>query len=178
MKDSLNAFNSQIWANGRHLVRCAKVVHETPDVTTFCFMAAQSTIFFFKPGQFVTLELEIEGNQVMRSYTISSSPSVPYSFNITVKRAPGGVVSNWLHENMREGKEIAVHGPAGSFNCIDFPAAKVLMLSGGVGITPVISMARWWFDTNADVDISFVHSRSSHCSESNDARRRCSTVCS
>jgi ferredoxin-NADP reductase len=158
MKDSLTAFNSQTWANGRHLVRCAKVVYETSDVTTFCFMAAQPTIFFFKPGQFVTLELEIDGQQAMRSYTISSSPATPYNFNITVKRAPGGVVSNWLHDNLREGHEIAVHGPAGGFNCIDFPATKALMLSGGVGITPVISMARWWFDTNADIDINFVYS--------------------
>ena len=94
----------------------------------------------------------------MRSYTISSSPSVPYSFSITVKLDTNGLVSNWLHTNLNEGDQLAVHGPVGLFNCIDFPARKVLLLSGGVGITPVMSMARWWFDTNADVDISFVHS--------------------
>ncbi len=59
---------------------------------TFCFMADQPMMFFFKPGQFVTLELEIEGKPVMHSYTISSSPSVPYSFSITIKRVPGGLV--------------------------------------------------------------------------------------
>ncbi|MBR9885776.1 MAG: hybrid-cluster NAD(P)-dependent oxidoreductase, partial [Oceanospirillales bacterium] len=90
--------------------------------------------------------------------TISSSPSVPYSFSITVKRVRGGLVSNWLHDNMEEGMELAVHGPVGVFNSIDFPAKKVLFLSGGVGITPVMSMARWSFDTNADVDMVFVHS--------------------
>ncbi len=158
MNDSLSPFNSQIWANGRHLVRCARIVRETWDVMTFCFVADESTLFFFKPGQFVTLELDIDGRQVMRSYTISSSPSLPYNFNITVKRSPGGVVSNWLHDNLKEGQKIAVHGPTGNFNCIDFPAAKVLLLSGGVGITPVMSMARWWFDTNAEVDIIFAHS--------------------
>lgn len=52
-------------------------------------MAEQPIMFFFKPGQFVTLELEIDSEQVFRSYTISSSPSVPYSFSITVKRVPG-----------------------------------------------------------------------------------------
>ena len=125
---------------------------------TFCFMADQPIMFFFKPGQFVTLELEIDGKQVMRSYTISSSPSVPYSFSITVKRVPGGQVSNWLHDNMHEGFELAVHGPVGLFNAIDFPAPKVLYLSGGVGITPVMSMARWFYDTNGNVDMVFVHS--------------------
>lgn len=156
--DSFAPVHTQTWVNGRHNVRCVKVIEETWDVRTFCFMSEQPVMYFFKPGQFVTLELEIEGKQVMRSYTISSSPSVPYSFSITVKRAPGGLVSNWLHDNMAEGDELAVHGPVGQFNCIDFPAEKVLLLSGGVGITPVMSMARWWFDTNADVDMVFVHS--------------------
>lgn len=150
--------NTQTWVNGRHNVRCVKVIQESWDVRTFCFMAQQPVMFFFKPGQFVTLELEIDNKQVMRSYTISSSPSVPYSFSITVKRAPGGLVSNWLHDNLKEGDNLAVHGPVGNFNCIDFPADKVLLLSGGVGITPVMSMARWWFDTNGEVDMVFVHS--------------------
>ncbi|MFB9887419.1 hybrid-cluster NAD(P)-dependent oxidoreductase [Balneatrix alpica] len=150
--------NTQTWTNGRHLVRCVKVIQETWDVRTFCFMAEQPVLFFFKPGQFVTLELEIEGKPIMRSYTISSSPSVPYSFSITVKRVPGGQVSNWLHDNMQEGNELAVHGPVGLFNAIDYPSDKILYLSGGVGVTPVMSMARWYFDTNANVDMVFVHS--------------------
>ncbi|EPJ45799.1 MAG: putative iron-sulfur-binding oxidoreductase [Osedax symbiont Rs1] len=154
----LHEINTKTWSNGRHLVRCVKVIEETVDVKTFCFMASQPVMFFFKPGQFVTLELEIESQQIMRSYTISSSPSVPYSFSITVKRAPSGLVSNWLHDNLQEGNELAVHGPVGLFNCIDYPADKVLLLSGGVGITPVMSMARWFFDTNAEVDMHFVHS--------------------
>lgn len=153
-----NMLNTRVWANGRHLVRCVRVIRETWDVKTFCFNAEQSIMFFFKPGQFVTLELEIDGEQIMRSYTISSSPSVPYSFSITVKRVPGGRVSNWLHDNLSENDELAVHGPVGNFNCIDHPAEKVLLLSGGVGITPLMSMARWYFDTNADVDMEFVHS--------------------
>ncbi|RQW61907.1 hybrid-cluster NAD(P)-dependent oxidoreductase [Vibrio viridaestus] len=149
---------TQIWSNGRHNVRCVKAIQETKDTKTYCFMADQPIMFFFKPGQFVTLELEIDNEQVFRSYTISSSPSVPYSFSITVKRVPGGFVSNWIHDNLAEGSELAVHGPVGEFNSIDYPADKILLLSGGVGITPVMSMARWAYDTNTDVDIVFVHS--------------------
>ncbi|ART62803.1 hybrid-cluster NAD(P)-dependent oxidoreductase [Kushneria marisflavi] len=158
---TMNYFNpvtTQTWTNGRHEVRCVKIIQETWDVRTFCFMAEQPVLFFFKPGQFVTLELEIEGEQIMRSYTISSSPSIPYSFSITVKQVPGGKVSNWLHANMSVGDKIAVHGPVGNFNSIDFPADKVLFLSGGVGITPLMSMTRWFFDTNANVDVEFIHS--------------------
>ena len=154
----LNPVTTQTWANGRHVVRCIKVIRETWDVQTFCFMSQSPVMFFFKPGQFVTLELEINGEQVMRSYTISSSPSVPYSFSITVKRDPRGLVSSWLHDSLNEGDEVAVHGPVGNFNCIDYTSEKMLLLSGGVGITPLMSMARWYFDTNAEADIVFVHS--------------------
>lgn len=156
--DSFVPVATQTWANGRHVVRCVKVIQETWDVRTYCFMAEQPVMFFFKPGQFVTLELEIEGEPVFRSYTISSSPSVPYSFSITVKRVQGGLVSNWLHDNMEVGTVLAVHGPVGQFNSIDFPSDKILLLSGGVGITPVMSMARWAYDTNAEIDVVFVHS--------------------
>lgn len=74
MTPSVHPVNTQTWVNGRHLVRCVKVIQETSDVRTFCFMAEQPVMFFFKPGQFVTLELEIDSRPVMRSYTISSSP--------------------------------------------------------------------------------------------------------
>lgn len=156
--DFLNPMNTQIWGNGRHLVRCVTVIPETHDVTTFTFSMNEPVMFFFKPGQFVTLELDIAEERIMRSYTISSSPSIPYSFSITVKRVPGGVVSNWLHDNLKAGDQIAVHGPVGRFNCMDFPSDKVLLLSGGVGITPVMSMARWWFNTDSEVDMVFAHS--------------------
>ncbi|WP_417553585.1 FAD-binding oxidoreductase [Marinomonas fungiae] len=156
--DFMNPMKTQIWSNGRHLVRCVKVIPETHDVTTFTFSMNEPVMFFFKPGQFVTLELDIAEERVMRSYTIASSPSIPYSFSITVKRVPGGVVSNWLHDNLKSGDQIAVHGPVGNFNCMDFPADKVLLLSGGVGITPVMSMARWWFNTDSEVDMVFAHS--------------------
>ena len=153
--DYFNPVKTQTWANGRHQVRCLKVIQETHDVKTFCFDMAQPMLFFFKPGQFITLELAIGTEKVMRSYTISSAPSIPYSFSVTVKRVAGGQVSNWLHDNLQSGDLLTVHGPVGQFNCMDFPAEKVLLLSGGVGITPVMSMARWLFNTNAGVDMAF-----------------------
>jgi ferredoxin-NADP reductase len=158
MSSYLQDINTQTWKNGRHNVECVKVIDETIDVRTYCFASTEPVMHFFKPGQFVTFELEIDGKQIMRSYTISSSPSVPYSFSVTVKRVPDGLVSNWLHDNLKQGDFLAVHGPVGVFNCIDITSDKVLLLSGGVGITPIMSMARWWFDTNGKVDMIFAHS--------------------
>lgn len=154
----LTDINTQSWANGRHEVQCVNVIYETQDVRTFCFKATSPVMHFFKPGQFVTFELEIGGEQVFRSYTISSSPSVPYSFSVSIKRIPGGQVSNWMHDNLKLGDITTIHGPVGNFNCFDILSDKVLLLSGGVGITPIMSMTRWWYDTNANVDMNFIHS--------------------
>jgi ferredoxin-NADP reductase len=155
---SLNADNLRVWGKGKTHVRCVKIIDETHDVKTFKFASVEPHLFLYKPGQFATLELPIDGKTVRRSYTISSTPSRPHTMSITVKRVPGGLVSNWLHDNMKEGHEIFLSGPNGKFNLFDIPARKLLLLSGGSGITPVMSMLRWLMDTNADCDAIFISS--------------------
>ena len=59
---------------------------------------------------------------------------------------------------MQQGDELVVHGPVGRFNVIDYLSDKYLFLSGGVGVTPLMSMARWLFDTNSDANVVFAHS--------------------
>lgn len=154
----ISADNLQVWGKGKTQVRCVKVIDETHDVKTFKFASVQPTLFLCKPGQFATLELPIDGKTVRRSYTISSTPSRPHTMSVTVKRVPGGLVSNWLHDNMKEGHEIFLNGPNGKFNLFDIPSRKLLLISGGSGITPVMSMLRWLMDTNADCDAIFISS--------------------
>lgn len=138
--------------------RCVRVEHETDDVATFVFRAPEPLEFAFKPGQFVVVEPVIDGRTVQRCYTVATPPSRPRTFAITVKRVPGGQVSNWLHDHLHPGAELTVTGPQGDFNCIDRPARRLLLLSGGSGITPVMSIARWLHDAAADADVAFVHS--------------------
>jgi glycine betaine catabolism B len=153
------------WQSGNLTVRCAAVIPETPDVKTFRFVADQPILFTYKPGQFVTLELEIDGEEVLRSYSISSTPSRPHTLEITVKRVPAaepglpsGLVSNWLHDNIKVGSTVNLSGPFGKFSCFQHPRRKLLFISGGSGITPMMGMSRWLCDTVADCDIVFVHS--------------------
>lgn len=94
---------------------CCHVRQETHDVKSFFFRSPQGRAFSFEPGQFVTLELDIDGETINRCYTISSSPARPHTISITVKRVPGGKVSNWLHDNLRPGAPLRVLGPAGEF---------------------------------------------------------------
>ncbi|MEM6752525.1 MAG: FAD-binding oxidoreductase [Cyanobacteria bacterium P01_C01_bin.38] len=139
-------------------VKCCQIIEETHDVKTFRFITSSSTKFDYKPGQFVTLELEINGKLVKRSYSISSTPSDPHNLKITVKRVPSGLVSNWLHDNFTVGDRIKISPPMGNFTVPDNPNRKYLFISAGSGITPMMSMSRWLCDTMANADITFVHS--------------------
>jgi ferredoxin-NADP reductase len=149
-------------------VRCVRVTPETEDVKTFSFVAEPAMPFSFLPGQFVTLELEIKEKRVRRAYSISSPPSRPHTLDITVKRVPApsdapnippGLVSNWLHDHLQVGSKIKLcGGPMGKFTCATNPSPKILMISAGSGITPMLSMARWFYDTAAPCDLVFFHS--------------------
>ncbi len=157
----------QRWVKGELTVTCIGVLDETDDVKTFRFVADPPVLFTYKPGQFVTLKLEINGKQVSRSYTISSSPSRPHTLEISIKRIvppaspfaePDGFVSQWLHDNITVGSKIKLSGPVGKFTCLANPFPKILLLSAGIGITPMMSMSRWMCDTGSDCDIIFFHS--------------------
>jgi ferredoxin-NADP reductase len=144
-------------ADDDDLLVCRQVRVETHDVKTFVFASRNPRLFRFKPGQFMTFDWPIGDEPVQRCYTIASAPSRPDTFAITVKRVPGGPVSNWLHDNLVPGMEVRAVGPIGEFTCADHPAEKYLFLSGGSGITPLMSMSRALVDLGEDADIIFVH---------------------
>jgi glycine betaine catabolism B len=153
------------WQKGDLKVRCAEIIDETHDVKTFRFVTEPGLLFSYKPGQFITLNLEINGEEILRSYSISSTPSRPHSLEITVKRVPAaasdlpaGLVSNWLHDNLTVGSEVKLSGPMGKFTCFQYPSQKLLFISAGSGITPMMGMSRWLCDTMADCDVVFLHS--------------------
>ncbi|WP_351088747.1 hybrid-cluster NAD(P)-dependent oxidoreductase [Shewanella sp. S1-49-MNA-CIBAN-0167] len=146
------------WQRGEVQLCCVEKWNETHDVVSFRFQGLTPVKFNFKPGQFITFKLAINGDKVYRSYTISSSPSRPFSLVITIKKIAGGVVSNYLTESLNVGDEVTVTGPDGIFNLVDIEADKYLFLSAGCGVTPMHSMSRWLCDTTTDSDIAFVHS--------------------
>ena len=138
-------------------LRCVHVRQETHDVKTFVLAADEPRNFRYLPGQFITLELDINGEKINRCYTLSSTPTRPDLVSITVKRVPGGVVSNWLHDHLQPGMVLGAMGPSGEFSCFRQPAQRYLFISGGSGITPLMSMTRALHDLGSDADIVFVH---------------------
>jgi glycine betaine catabolism B len=145
-----------LWSGGVTSLKVADIIEETADAKTFRLVGEKPLLFSYRPGQFVTLLLTIDGEDIERSYSISSSPSRPHVLELTVKRVPGGRVSNWLCDHVMLGERLTIKGPAGKFSCFDCPASKMLFIGAGSGITPMMSMSRWIVDTTADVDVKFL----------------------
>ncbi|PKH05781.1 MOSC N-terminal beta barrel domain-containing protein [Moritella sp. Urea-trap-13] len=148
-----------LWGKGEtRQLCCVAVIDETPDTKTFRFRVEPAALLNYKPGQFITLNLKIGQDLVMRNYTLSSSPSRPDLLAITVKRVPEGKASNWLNDNLTVGGRLGASSPRGPFHAFTATTQKLLLLSAGSGITPMLSMARYYADTECDKDIVFFYS--------------------
>ncbi|KRW96977.1 hybrid-cluster NAD(P)-dependent oxidoreductase [Paracoccus sp. MKU1] len=152
----VKAFGDKPWKDDEPL-ECVMVVPETSDTATFTFRAPSGAWFDYQPGQFVTLDLPVPGGNVQRTYTISSSPSRPLSISVTVKAQPGSVGGRWMIDHLRPGMRLKAFGPAGIFSFVRHEAPKYLFISAGSGITPVMSMTTWAWDSGEMPDIVFVH---------------------
>jgi ferredoxin-NADP reductase/pSer/pThr/pTyr-binding forkhead associated (FHA) protein len=132
------------------------IIEETEDVKTIRLTGRRPLLFHYDPGQYVSVIAAIDGREVRRSYSLASTPSRPNSIEITVKRLPGGLVSNWLCNHLEVGDMLKVKGPCGRFSCFNYPAGKLLFLAAGSGIVPIMSMLRWIVDTDARADVKLL----------------------
>jgi len=148
----------EIWSEGTTELKVADIITETHDCKTFRFVGVDPILFSYKPGQFITFILTIDGQEVRRSYSMSSSPSRPHLLEITIKRVPDGLVSNWFCDLVKLGDVMTIKGPSGQFTCFNFPSQKILFVGAGSGITPILSMCRWIADTASNVDVKVLAS--------------------
>jgi len=100
----------------------------------------------YRPGQFLTLSLDIPAKdglppQVVRCYTLSDAPGKD-TYRISVKRVAGGRASNYLHDRLGAGGSLKVRAPSGHFH-IGQGTAPVVLIGGGIGITPMLAMLNW-----------------------------------
>lgn len=146
-----------VWRNGKIRVRCVGVLRETHDVSSFVFESTEGLKFEYLPGQSATIEVPVDGRLVRRTYTICSTPTRPDRLKFTIKRVSEGVVSNWMLDNVAPGLEIDIRGPGGKFSWAVQKPRKVLFLSAGSGVTPLLSMSRYIHDRGDDVDVVFWH---------------------
>jgi 3-ketosteroid 9alpha-monooxygenase subunit B len=125
-------------------VGVARIVPETHDAVSLVLdiPAADVDAFAYRAGQFLTLRAIVDGQAHLRSYSMSSAPAVDAELQVTVKRVPGGLVSNWVNDTVRAGDRIEVSRPAGSF-VVDPDGdgdRPIVAFAAGSGITPVFSI--------------------------------------
>ena len=120
----------------------------------------------FSPGQYTTVRMDdSQGHTTMRNYSLSDRPGRPY-YRISVKRetpmtegSPAGYASNRLHDSIKVGDTVEVGSPCGEF-VLDRQADQsrpLVLVSGGIGVTPLLSMLHWAAEQKLDRDIMFIH---------------------
>lgn len=156
--------HAEFWAQelklpSRHMqARIVEVIDETSDTRSFV-LAPDRRWPGHRAGQFVPVEAEVDGVRVRRCYSISSGASAPREdrITITVKRVPGGKLSNWLHDRAKPGTVVTLGEPAGEFVVPDHRRRPVLFVAGGSGITPVIAILRDLEQRDELQDIALIH---------------------
>ncbi len=124
-------------------LRVTEIIEETPSAKTLRLVSEEHYLPPFQAGQYVALFLEIHGIRTSRPYSISSPPNQTGYYDITVRRVEGGLVSNYLLDEIGPGDGLQSSGPSGNFyhNPL-FHDKSMVCLAGGSGITPFMSMIR------------------------------------
>ncbi|MEO8070327.1 MAG: ferric reductase-like transmembrane domain-containing protein [Acidobacteriota bacterium] len=122
----------------------AGIFDEAPDVKTFRLVSPDGgpLPFTHVAGQYLNLALTIDGKRVNRSYTIASPPTRNAYVEISVKRTADGYGSHHLHDTWREGQRVKVSAAAGRFVFAGHEADRVVLIAGGIGITPMMAVVR------------------------------------
>lgn len=141
----------------RHL-RVAEITRENPHAVTLHFERSDGGAFDFKPGQYFTLGLDIDGVKVRRSYSASSVPGAP-RLSLTIKRVDNGICSTFINSRVKVDDLVDVIGPVGSF-FVD-PATvhgrELVLIAGGSGITPIMSIIASALATDASCRIALIY---------------------
>jgi glycine betaine catabolism B len=151
---------SPLTANWRGQLRVGSIVTETPSVKTFRLLPSSNDRpmpFTFVPGQFLNVAFSIGGARMNRSYSISSSPTQREYVELSVRREPRGAVSRHIVDLLRVGNQIEAGGPVGKFTFTGTEADSIVLVSAGVGITPMMSITRYLTERSWVGDIFFIY---------------------
>ena len=125
-------------------LQISKITQETPDAITICLKQPFLKKIAYQAGQFVIVNLSIDGQEVERCYSLSSVYKIDKTLNLTVKRTPNGLVSNYLNDHAKHFKSLLITNPTGFFTFNPEPGdERTLVLFGaGSGITPLFSILK------------------------------------
>lgn len=136
------------------------IIQETDQAVTICF---KNNRFFnklkYKPGQFLTIKIPIDGRIEKRAYSFSSSPYTDRELKITVKKVENGLISNYVNTQLKVGQKIAIEKPMGSFfiEPNQTNQKRYILFGGGSGITPVFSILKSVLNEEPDSSVLLVY---------------------
>jgi nitric oxide dioxygenase len=141
------------WMGARQFIVAAKRV-ESDEITTFVFRPADAEpVLDFEPGQYIGIRVVVDGQEQRRQYSLSAAPN-GMTYQISVKREGSGKVSGFLHANVQEGDTVELFPPTGAFKLAE-GSRPIVLISGGVGITPTLAMLDQALETGRE--IRFIH---------------------
>jgi len=143
------------WTLGEARAKVVAVRRQTPRSVTLT-LAPNRAFAGFRAGQHINLTVEIDGRRRTRPYSPGSAEGAPF-IELTVGRHDGGLVSNYLYERARTGMVVGLDSVGGDFVLPDIRPRRILFVSGGSGITPVMSMLRTMRAEGSDREIGFIH---------------------
>ncbi len=140
--------------------RVERKVAESETITSFYLVPEDgSPLADFQPGQFLTFEVDVPGQPkpIIRTYSLSDSPN-PDHYRVSIKREPAPALSsNYFHDAVEVGTTLCVGPPRGKFHLDPDNQGPVLLLSAGVGLTPMVSMLNAIVDSRSGRPVWFVH---------------------
>lgn len=149
------------WHPQEFAAECVETIPEAGGMMVFVFRRMDGAPLAFRSGQYINIDFPIDGpdaEPVSRSYSISSAPTEPWTFSITIKRDPRGKVSPWAHDHLRPGTVLDMLGPVGAFHLADYDRrARFLLLAAGAGITPLMSMIRTVHSLPGQADVVLLY---------------------
>ncbi|OUL99582.1 NO-inducible flavohemoprotein [Variovorax sp. JS1663] len=126
------------WRGGRAFEVLRREV-ESEEITSFYFAPVDGQpVLDFQPGQYIGIRLTVDGQDIRRNYSLSAAPNGK-TYRISVKREQGGVASGHLHDHVHPGSVVELFPPAGAFT-LEPSDRPLVLISGGVGITPTLAM--------------------------------------
>ncbi len=144
------------WKGYKKFVITNKVYENSLIASFYLEPVDGKTIPIFNSGQYISIMLELPGGGVVfRNYSLSCSPNDKY-YRISVKREENGLVSNYLHDTLCQGDKISVNPPYGRL-CLNETDNPVMLISGGVGITPMMSILQDAVKQQLTRQIYFIH---------------------
>jgi ring-1,2-phenylacetyl-CoA epoxidase subunit PaaE len=141
-----------------YFLKVKEVERETADAVTIHFWHPLNEVINYKPGQFITILLPLDGEKIRRSYSMSSSPYTDVSLAVSVKAVQGGLMSNYLNEQIKVDDLLEIMEPMGNFTTELNPDQKrtIVLIGAGSGITPLISIAKSVLMVEADSNVILI----------------------